>query len=74
MTYHSLWEMRRGRDHYDQSPERAERVLRRNRNIRSILALGFESLALYDNTEEAKEGAQAALEKRPPDFCSKQGR
>ena len=37
-------------------------------NIRGIGALGFESLALYYNTEEAKEGTQAFLEKRRPDF------
>ena len=37
-------------------------------NIRAIGALGFESLALYYDTEEAKEGTQAFLEKRPPEF------
>src|SRR5947209_2327893 len=37
-------------------------------NIRGIGALGLESLALYYNTEEAKEGTQAFLEKRRPDF------
>jgi len=37
-------------------------------NIRGIGALGFEALALYYNTEEAKEGTTAFLEKRPPNF------
>jgi 2-ketocyclohexanecarboxyl-CoA hydrolase len=37
-------------------------------NIRGIGALGFESLALYYGTDEAKEGTQAFLEKRRPDF------
>jgi 2-ketocyclohexanecarboxyl-CoA hydrolase len=40
-------------------------------NIRAIGALGFESLALYYNTDEAKEGTQAFLEKRRPDFRKK---
>jgi len=43
-------------------------------NIRGIGALGFESLALYYDTDEAKEGTQAFLEKRPPDFRGKRGR
>jgi 2-ketocyclohexanecarboxyl-CoA hydrolase len=43
-------------------------------NIKGIGALGFESLALYYNTEEAKEGTQAFLEKRRPDFRSKRQR
>ena len=37
-------------------------------NIKGIGALGFEALALYYDTEEAKEGTQAFLEKRRPDF------
>jgi len=37
-------------------------------NIRGIGALGFEALALYYDTEEAKEGTTAFLEKRRPDF------
>ena len=37
-------------------------------NIRAIGALGFESLALYYGTEEAREGTQAFLEKRRPQF------
>lgn len=37
-------------------------------NIRSIGALGFEALALYYGTDESREGVQAFLEKRPPDF------
>jgi 2-ketocyclohexanecarboxyl-CoA hydrolase len=37
-------------------------------NIKGIGALGFEALALYYGTDEAKEGTQAFLEKRPPDF------
>src|SRR5579885_1501103 len=40
-------------------------------NIKGIGALGFEALALYYNTDEAKEGTQAFLEKRPPDFRRK---
>jgi 2-ketocyclohexanecarboxyl-CoA hydrolase len=42
-------------------------------NIRGIGALGFESLALYYDTEEAREGTRAFLEKRPPDFRGKRG-
>jgi 2-ketocyclohexanecarboxyl-CoA hydrolase len=37
-------------------------------NVRGIGALGFEALALYYNTDEAKEGTAAFLEKRRPDF------
>ena len=37
-------------------------------NIKGIGALGQEALALYYNTDEAKEGTQAFLEKRRPDF------
>jgi 2-ketocyclohexanecarboxyl-CoA hydrolase len=37
-------------------------------NIRGIGALGFESLALYYGSDEAKEGTRAFLEKRPPNF------
>jgi 2-ketocyclohexanecarboxyl-CoA hydrolase len=37
-------------------------------NIKGIGALGLEALALYYNTEEAKEGTKAFLEKRRPDF------
>ncbi len=37
-------------------------------NIKGIGALGFEALALYYDTDEAKEGTQAFLEKRPADF------
>jgi 2-ketocyclohexanecarboxyl-CoA hydrolase len=40
-------------------------------NIRAIGALGFESLALYYDTDEAKEGTQAFLEKRQADFRGK---
>ncbi len=40
-------------------------------NIKGIGALGFEALALYYNTEEAKEGTTAFLEKRRPDFRAK---
>jgi 2-ketocyclohexanecarboxyl-CoA hydrolase len=43
-------------------------------NIRGIGALGLESLALYYNTEEAKEGTRAFLEKRRPDFRGKRGK
>jgi 2-ketocyclohexanecarboxyl-CoA hydrolase len=37
-------------------------------NIRGIGAGGFEALALYYQTAEAKEGVNAFLEKRKPDF------
>jgi 2-ketocyclohexanecarboxyl-CoA hydrolase len=37
-------------------------------NIKGIGALGLEALALYYNTDEAKEGTNAFLEKRRPDF------
>ncbi|HTT78923.1 MAG TPA: enoyl-CoA hydratase-related protein, partial [Stellaceae bacterium] len=40
-------------------------------NIKGIGALGLESLALYYNTEEAKEGTNAFLEKRRPAFRRK---
>jgi 2-ketocyclohexanecarboxyl-CoA hydrolase len=43
-------------------------------NIRGIGALGLESLALYYDTEEAKEGTNAFLEKRRPDFRAKRRR
>lgn len=43
-------------------------------NIKGIGALGFEALALYYNTEEAKEGTQAFLEKRQPNFRAKRKR
>jgi len=44
------------------------------RNIRGISALGFEALALYYDTEEAKEGTNAFLEKRPPNFRAKRAK
>lgn len=37
-------------------------------NVKGIGALGQEALALYYNTDEAKEGARAFLEKRRPEF------
>jgi 2-ketocyclohexanecarboxyl-CoA hydrolase len=43
-------------------------------NIRGIGAIGFEALALYYDTEEAKEGTTAFLEKRPPDFRGRRSR
>ncbi|HEV2336468.1 MAG TPA: enoyl-CoA hydratase-related protein [Stellaceae bacterium] len=43
-------------------------------NIRGIGALGFESLALYYDTAEAKEGTTAFLEKRRPDFRRKRSK
>ncbi len=43
-------------------------------NIRGIGAIGFEALALYYDTEEAKEGTTAFLEKRAPDFRAKRAK
>ncbi len=43
-------------------------------NIRGIGALGFEALALYYDTDEAKEGTTAFLEKRRPDFRPRRSR
>ena len=40
-------------------------------NIRGISKLGFEALALYYQTDEAKEGGNAFREKRTPDFRKK---
>ncbi|MGE5271208.1 MAG: enoyl-CoA hydratase-related protein [Thiohalocapsa sp.] len=40
-------------------------------NIKGIGALGFEALAIYYDSEEAKEGTRAFLEKRPPNFRRK---
>jgi 2-ketocyclohexanecarboxyl-CoA hydrolase len=40
-------------------------------NIRGIGALGFEALALYYNSDEAREGTTAFLEKRRPNFRRK---
>ncbi|MGH7055893.1 MAG: enoyl-CoA hydratase-related protein [Stellaceae bacterium] len=37
-------------------------------NIRGIGALGFEALALYYQSAEAREGVDAFMQKRPPDF------
>ena len=37
-------------------------------NIRGIGALGFEALALYYQSAEAREGVEAFLQKRPPNF------
>jgi 2-ketocyclohexanecarboxyl-CoA hydrolase len=40
-------------------------------NIRGIGALGFEALALYYGSDEAKEGTRAFIEKRQPNFRRK---
>jgi 2-ketocyclohexanecarboxyl-CoA hydrolase len=40
-------------------------------NIRGIGNLGLQALALYYQTDEAKEGTRAFLEKRKPDFRGK---
>jgi 2-ketocyclohexanecarboxyl-CoA hydrolase len=40
-------------------------------NIRGIGNMGLQALALYYQTDEAREGTQAFLEKRPPNFRSK---
>ena len=40
-------------------------------SIRSIGQLGFEALALFYGTDESKEGVNAFLEKREPDFRSR---
>ena len=42
-------------------------------SIRGISQLGFQAVALYYGTDEAKEGGTAFREKRRPDFRSKQG-
>ena len=46
----------------------AESLPKYSENIKGIGALGLEALALYYGTGEAKEGTQAFLEKRRPDF------
>ncbi len=42
-------------------------------NIKGIAALGFNSVALYYGTDEAKEAGQAFREKRKPNFRKKPG-
>jgi 2-ketocyclohexanecarboxyl-CoA hydrolase len=37
-------------------------------SIRGIASLGFQNVNLYYGTDEAKEGARAFKEKRPPRF------
>lgn len=37
-------------------------------SIRGISNIGLEALALYYNTDESKEGVNALMEKRPPEF------
>jgi 2-ketocyclohexanecarboxyl-CoA hydrolase len=43
-------------------------------NIRGIGALGLEALAFYYDSDEAKEGTTAFLEKRSPNFRAKRGK
>ena len=43
-------------------------------NIRGIGNMGLQALALYYQTDEAKEGTQAYLEKRKPNFRAKMAR
>jgi len=52
----------------DRDRHRQALVQRDSENIRGIGALGLESLALYYDTDEAKEGTTAFLEKRRPNF------
>lgn len=40
-------------------------------HIKGLGSVAMQSVALYYNTEESKEGVNAFLEKRPPDFRSK---
>ena len=40
-------------------------------NIRGIASMGFQALALYYGTAEAKEGGEAFREKRKPRFREK---
>jgi len=40
-------------------------------NIRGIANMGFQTVALYYDTDEAKEGGNAFREKRKPDFAGK---
>ncbi len=37
-------------------------------SIRGIAAMGMQSLSLYYQTEESREGVRAFVEKRKPDF------
>ncbi len=42
-------------------------------SIRGISRMGFQSVALYYETEEAKEGRDAFREKRKPNFRRRSG-
>lgn len=67
-------EVRRWADEILALSPTALRVLKRSFNadsdsIAGISAMGFDSLHLFETTDESKEGLQAFIDKRPPDFA-----